>query len=85
MNSFFLQQVQLYHGAHLALPDGFIARGVFDRMGSHTLHVEAMSTSLRPYVIHAMLSGAVPYGALYLGGVVESHGQWVTHYYAVPQ
>lgn len=76
----------LAHGNVISAPIGIQPRAVFDSMGQHVAHVEIFP-NLRhtAYTIHAVENSAiVPIRGVYLGHVIDSHGQRVTHYYAVP-
>lgn len=75
----------LAHGALIELREGFIARHVGDQMGTVCMWAEVFpALRMRTYRVAKLATGdIVPSGAMYLGTVLESHGMYVWHYYAV--
>lgn len=81
-----MHKFPLLHGRELNLPRGFVARHVADQLGTTTLWAEVdPAAPIEHYLAEKVGTGrAVPPGGLYLGTILEAHGQYVWHFYAVP-
>jgi len=77
----------LHPGQRITLPEVHSVRHVADQFGTDCAWIELDLNCARAQdytILKAGTGHTIPPAAMYLGTVLESHGQYVWHYYAVP-